>query len=162
MEQREAKPSFYRIHSGLFLLAVLVEIWAAVFLGWWFWPQAKYRLFGEARAASTVPKILAYQARVTDSAGTAVPNGSLSVKFVLYDSASGGTCLYAARGSCGTPTAKTVTVASGVFTTQIGESGDEESAPEAQPETPPEPKIEDVPPEEPLSVDSGSSTDEVN
>ncbi|WKZ28703.1 MAG: hypothetical protein QY323_04160 [Patescibacteria group bacterium] len=77
-----------------------------------------------AYAANSVPKVLNYQARVTDSGGVPVPNGALSVIFRLYDG--DGTCLYSARGSCGTPTAKSVTVTNGVFSTQLGEAGDNE------------------------------------
>ena len=75
-----------------------------------------------AQAVNSVPKILNYQARITDSGGVPVPNGTLSVVFKLYDG--DGTCLYSAQGSCGTPTAKTVTVTNGVFTTAIGAAAD--------------------------------------
>ncbi|WKZ28868.1 MAG: hypothetical protein QY323_05060 [Patescibacteria group bacterium] len=81
-------------------------------------------LISPAYAANSVPKVLNYQARVTDSGGVPVPNGALSVIFRLYDG--DGTCLYSARGSCGTPTAKSVTVTNGVFSTQLGEAGDNE------------------------------------
>jgi hypothetical protein len=96
-----------------------------IFSAWLYWPTVRLWFYiNEAYAASTVPKIINYQARVTDSSGVPVPNGSLSIKVSIYDSASGGTCLYAVRGSCGTPTAKTVTATNGVFSTLIGEAGD--------------------------------------
>ncbi|MFA5854429.1 MAG: hypothetical protein WC866_05110, partial [Patescibacteria group bacterium] len=75
-------------------------------------------------AANSVPKVLNYQARLTDSGGVQVPDGALSIIFKLYDG--DGNCLYTARGTCGTPTAKSVTVTGSVFTTHIGEAADNE------------------------------------
>ena len=74
-------------------------------------------------AANSIPKLLNYQARVTDAGGTAVPDGGLNVKISIYDAASGGSCLYTLRGTCGTPTAKSVTVTNGTFSTVIGDTG---------------------------------------
>src|SRR5688572_19131836 len=75
-----------------------------------------------AEAASTVPKLLNYQARITDDAGVPVPDGNLNIWISVYDASSGGTCLYAMRGSCGTPSFKTVSVVNGVFSTLIGDT----------------------------------------
>jgi hypothetical protein len=67
---------------------------------------------------------LSYQARIVDSSGVQLPDGAQNIKFVIYDALSGGNCEYTARGTCGTPTAKSVTIASGTFSTVIGGSGD--------------------------------------
>ncbi len=78
-----------------------------------------------AHAANSVPKVLNYQARLTDSGGVQVPNGALNVKFVFYDGA--GNCLYTVKGTCGTPTAKSVTVTGGVFSTLLGNAADSDN-----------------------------------
>src|SRR5688572_2236273 len=75
-----------------------------------------------ASASSTVPKLLNYQARITNSSGVPVPDGNLNIWISVYDASSGGTCLYAMRGSCGTPSFKTVSVVNGVFSTLIGDT----------------------------------------
>jgi|GEM_PF-4282267 len=81
-----------------------------------------------ASAAPTIPKILNYQARITDSAGVPVPDGNLNIWISVYDAPSSGTCLYAMQGSCGTPDYKTVNVVNGVFSMLIGDmaNGDNE------------------------------------
>ncbi|MFA5854259.1 MAG: hypothetical protein WC866_04195 [Patescibacteria group bacterium] len=83
-----------------------------------------FSLVFPVHAANSVPKVLNYQARLTDSGGVQVPDGALSIIFKLYDG--DGNCLYTARGTCGTPTAKSVTVTGSVFTTHIGEAADNE------------------------------------
>ncbi len=69
------------------------------------------------------PGIITYQGKLTDASGSAVSNGTYSIKFSLYDAASGGSCQYTASGTCGTPTALSVTVTSGVFSVALGGSG---------------------------------------
>src|ERR1041385_2689198 len=63
-----------------------------------------------AQAASTIPEILNYQARITDASGVPLPTGPLNVTILLYSTDTGATCIYALRGTCGTPLAKTVMV----------------------------------------------------
>ena len=81
-----------------------------------------------ASAANEIPKLLNYQARITDDSGVPVPDGNLNIWISVYDASSGGSCLYAMRGSCGTPSFKTVNVVNGVFSTLIGDTagGDNE------------------------------------
>ncbi|MBN1584821.1 hypothetical protein JW899_00425, partial [Candidatus Uhrbacteria bacterium] len=71
---------------------------------------------------------LNYQARITNSTGISLADGSKSVKFVIYDALSGGNCEYTARGTCSATESdqlgKDVTIANGSFSTVIGESGD--------------------------------------
>ena len=40
--------------------------------------------------AITIPQMLSYQGRLTDTAGRAVPNGQYTVTFRLYDTEAGG------------------------------------------------------------------------
>ncbi len=94
-----------RIGQGLLLFVL--------FSGWMFaFPAA-----GRAAIAQTIN----YQARLWTAAGTAVTDGSYSVKFSLYTTASGGTPIWTAAGTTGTPTAITVTVTNGQFTTLLGD-----------------------------------------
>ena len=55
-------------------------------------------------------------------------DGSLSVQFTIYDASATGTCRYTTRGTCGTPTAKTVTVTNGVFSTLLGDTASGDNA----------------------------------
>jgi fibronectin-binding autotransporter adhesin len=66
---------------------------------------------------------LNYQARITDSNGIPI-DGTKNIKFVFYDASTAGNCEYTAQGTCGTPTAKSVTINSGSFSTVLGESTD--------------------------------------
>lgn len=76
-------------------------------------------------AFASVNKQINYQGKLTrPSDGQPVADGSYNVIFRIYDAASGGNCLWSARGDCGSPTAKSVTTSGGVFTTILGEAGD--------------------------------------
>ncbi|MEN8252281.1 MAG: hypothetical protein ABFQ53_01750, partial [Patescibacteria group bacterium] len=67
---------------------------------------------------------LTYHGKLTDTSNVAVADGDYSFKISIYSVASGGTPIWTARGTTGTPTAKTVAVQNGVFTTTLGDSGD--------------------------------------
>ena len=98
-------------------LAAFLFVFALV--GSFFAPQ-----FADASGPS-VNLLLNYQARLTDASGTPLfpdTTGSKNVKFLIYDSAN--VCQWTARGTCGAPTAKSVTMSNGVFSTLLGESGD--------------------------------------
>ena len=110
------------IREHLLFWAFATEVLVIVFMAWWNWPTVQELWIRNVNAGQTIPKLLNYQARVTDAGGTAVPDGALNVKMSIYDAASGGTCLYTIRGSCGTPTSKSVTVTNGTFSTQIGDT----------------------------------------
>src|SRR3989338_638738 len=68
------------------------------------------------------PKIISYQAKVTDSSGVTVSDGTYSIKFALYSAASSGDCFYVASGTCASPTAMSVTITSGIFSVLIGDT----------------------------------------
>jgi hypothetical protein len=72
-------------------------------------------------AAAGINKMVSYQAKMTDSIGVTVENGTYYLTLRIYDSASGGTCLYSAVGTCGTPTSTAVTVTNGVLSVMIGD-----------------------------------------
>lgn len=65
---------------------------------------------------------LNYQGKITDSNGVAVADGTYNAKFVIYDAASGGNCLWTAVGACDTSDfgTTTVTTVNGIFSTALG------------------------------------------
>ena len=76
-----------------------------------------------AQAAIAPPNILSYQGRLLNSNGVPVTSSTASIKFKLYDSASGGTCLWSNSSStCATETAHTVTLSSGLFSENLGDT----------------------------------------
>ncbi|MBM3204615.1 hypothetical protein FJZ48_01380, partial [Candidatus Uhrbacteria bacterium] len=76
----------------------------------------------ETRAASGVNRQINYQAKLLDASGLPVADGNYSIKFSLYDSLSGGTRLWTATGTVGTPTALTVAVQNGLFSRLLGDT----------------------------------------
>ncbi|MFH1890454.1 MAG: hypothetical protein ABIJ91_02730, partial [Candidatus Kuenenbacteria bacterium] len=79
-------------------------------------------LIGSASAA--INKAFNYQGKLMDSSGNAVSDASYDIKFTIYDASTGGNCAWTARGTCAAPTAKSITISSGLFSTMLGESGD--------------------------------------
>lgn len=63
-------------------------------------------------AWSSVPSLISYQGVLTDGAGTAVPNGSYSITFSLYDVDTGGAALWTET--------KSVFVTGGIFNVTLG------------------------------------------
>jgi hypothetical protein len=76
-----------------------------------------------ARASLDVPQVLSYQGRLTDASRITVDDGSYSMKFSLYTASVAGSCLWTASGTCGTPTAVSITVTDGVFSVLLGDTG---------------------------------------
>ncbi len=96
---------------GILVLAMLRQMYPKVF------------------AAPGINKQLNYQGKLQDADGITVPDGSYNMKFTIYDAASDGTALWSARetDACGAPinpSAKSISVYNGVFSTLLGESGD--------------------------------------
>jgi len=75
----------------------------------------------ELRAATGINKQINYQGKLTDQLG-ALLTGTYNIKFVIYDAATGGNCLWAARGACGAVTARSVSVSSGIFNVMLGDT----------------------------------------
>ncbi|MBI2474987.1 hypothetical protein HYV69_01015, partial [Candidatus Uhrbacteria bacterium] len=78
--------------------------------------------------AASPPNILTYQGRVLDANGVPVSSSSASMKFFLYSSLSGGTCIWSNSSSTcdgntpGSTTARTVTLTNGLFTENLGDT----------------------------------------
>ncbi len=83
-----------------------------------------------AQAAVSPTNIVTYQGRVLDSNGTPVANASLNMKFFLYDSLVGGVCLWSnSSANCngntpGSATNRVVALTDGLFTQNLGDTGD--------------------------------------
>ncbi len=68
---------------------------------------------------------ITYHGKLTDATlDTAVPNGTYNFTISIYDTDIGGNCLWTARGTCSTPTSKSITITNGIFNTTLGEAGD--------------------------------------
>ncbi len=66
-----------------------------------------------AASQADVPGLISYQGRLTDSAGQPVPDGTYTMDFAVYGSATGGTAVWQETG-------RPVNVSGGVFTTVLG------------------------------------------
>lgn len=71
-------------------------------------------------AAAGINGIIQYQAKVTDSAGTALADGTYDFKFRIMNAASGGTELWAEIYDTAVGNGSPVTVTSGVMTVDLG------------------------------------------
>jgi hypothetical protein len=68
-----------------------------------------------AITSAAIPMIINYQGRLTNSAGSPVPDGPYLIKFIIYDAPVGGTVLWDNNY-------RTVQVAGGLFTYALGDS----------------------------------------
>lgn len=75
-----------------------------------------------SQATTGIPKMINYQGRLTDADDILVPNGNYDFIIRIYDSESGGNCLWAWKGICGSPTAVPVSVSGGVFSVLLGDT----------------------------------------
>src|SRR5665647_359715 len=75
-------------------------------------------------AQAAPDSVISYQGKLTNNSDVAVADGSFDFTLTIWDGLTGGTCLWSARGTCGTPTAKSVAVSKGIFSTFLGEAGD--------------------------------------
>ncbi|MFA5986944.1 MAG: tail fiber domain-containing protein [Parcubacteria group bacterium] len=70
---------------------------------------------------------LTYHGKLTDTLGLAVPNDDYDFTLTIWNdptSTDTADCLWSARGTCETPTSKSLTVTNGIFTTTLGEALD--------------------------------------
>ncbi len=81
-------------------------------------------LFSYTLVFSAPDNVLNYQGKLTDTSDISVADASYDFKFTIWDAESGGNCQWSAQGSCVTPTAKSITLENGVFSTVLGEAGD--------------------------------------
>lgn len=78
---------------------------------------------GSKKSEAAINSQLNYQGKLTDDNDVAVADGNYNMILTLYDAASGGSCVWTARGTCGTPTARSVAVANGIFSIMLGDTG---------------------------------------
>ncbi|TSC95566.1 MAG: hypothetical protein Athens101410_440, partial [Parcubacteria group bacterium Athens1014_10] len=73
-------------------------------------------------AQAAITKQINYQGRLVDSLNNTVSNGSYNIKFSIYNASSGGQCLWTARGTCASPTARAIVVSSSMFSIMLGDT----------------------------------------
>ena len=79
-------------------------------------------VFGFSQTVSAaMSQNLLYQAHLSTLSGAAVPDGGYTAKFSLYDSSIGGTRVWTAAGTVGTPTTVSITVSNGAFSVKLGD-----------------------------------------
>lgn len=93
----------------------------------------QFGFFGGRKPASMavagIPKMINYQGKLTDANNVPVANGAYNMILTIYDASAAGNVLWSSRESdaCGAafnPSAKSITVANGLFSTLLGETGD--------------------------------------
>lgn len=79
--------------------------------------------------AASAPNIITYQGRVLNANGVPVANTSLSMSFALYTASSGGTCVWSnSSATCASVTARSVTLTTGLFTENLGDTSNSYAA----------------------------------
>ncbi|MFH1142750.1 MAG: hypothetical protein V1695_03480, partial [Candidatus Uhrbacteria bacterium] len=75
--------------------------------------------------AVSPPNIISYQGRLLDANANPVGDASLNMQFRFYDSLAGGTCLWSNDASdCSTNANQSVTLTTGLFSENLGDTGD--------------------------------------
>ncbi|MFH1973534.1 MAG: hypothetical protein ABIK13_02910, partial [Patescibacteria group bacterium] len=84
---------------------------------------AAFVVFGpETTVAQGINRSVSYQGKLLTASEIPVADGDYAVKFSLYDAESGGNRLWTSSGTTSSPSAVTVTVHSGLFTVQLGDT----------------------------------------
>ncbi len=79
--------------------------------------------------AAAPPNIVTYQGRVLNANGVPISSASATMIFELYDSLAGGSCLWSNSSStCASATGRSVTLTNGLFTENLGDTGDSYAA----------------------------------
>lgn len=92
-------------HIAVLLMFILLLFALTILLAW------------PAHAAQTTPYKINYQGRLTNSAGTPMPDGSYNMRFRIADAASGGNILWLETRD----TTNRVVVTNGIFNVQLGD-----------------------------------------
>ena len=71
---------------------------------------------------AAVNRQMNYQGKLTNGSDVAVADANYDFVVRIYDSDSGGNCLWSARGSCVSPTARSVAVSKGIFSIMLGDT----------------------------------------
>lgn len=75
------------------------------------------------------PTFYSYQGRLLNANGVPVSDTTVDVIFEFYDAVSGGTCLWSnSSATCATTTARSVTLTDGLFSENLGDTGDSYAA----------------------------------
>jgi hypothetical protein len=83
----------------------------------------------DVNAAATPPRMISYQGRILNANGVPIANTSIDMIFQFYDSLAGGTCLWSNSASdCATATARSMVLTDGLFSTNLGDTGDSYAA----------------------------------
>ncbi len=100
------------MRSGLFVLLRSL-VFACLIMG--------VAMFHVGSADAAVTQQFSYQGRLSDSANAPVANSVYTMKFSLYTAASGGTPIWTAAGTVGSPTGISVSVTSSLFSVALGD-----------------------------------------
>jgi hypothetical protein len=73
-------------------------------------------------AHAAITKEISYQGKLTNTSGVAVADGNYNMVLSLYTVSTGGTPVWTARGTVGTPTTRSVAVANGIFSIMLGDT----------------------------------------
>src|SRR3989339_685373 len=99
-----------KLSSRIFVISA---IFLSAIFSLWLWQNSA--------VAAIAPSVITYQGKVLVSGSPA--SSTLSMKFVLYDSLTGGTALYTASGTLPTTSTISITPSSGIFSVDLGGSG---------------------------------------
>ncbi|OGH85119.1 MAG: hypothetical protein A2294_03990, partial [Candidatus Magasanikbacteria bacterium RIFOXYB2_FULL_38_10] len=71
--------------------------------------------------AQAINQQITFQGKLTDASGNNLA-GTYYLKFSIYDASTGGSCQYTGAGSCGSVTTTPVTLTSGIFSVNLGDT----------------------------------------
>lgn len=71
---------------------------------------------------AAISKQINYQGKLTDVSNVAVADGNYDMIISLYTASSGGTPIWTARGTIGSPTARSVALENGIFSIMLGDT----------------------------------------
>ena len=81
--------------------------------------------FIKTMKAASAPNIISYQGRVLDTNANPVGDASVNMQFRFYDSLAAGTCLWSNDATdCTTNANKSITLTTGLFSENLGDTGD--------------------------------------
>src|SRR3989338_285366 len=108
-----------KLHIQLLKMGLLAGSLALIGFG------LRLTLADQTLAATGINKQLNYQAKLADANGVQIAYNTYYIKFVIYDSLTGGNCLWTAAGACDSSDfgTTTVTTVNGVFSSVLGGTG---------------------------------------
>jgi hypothetical protein len=117
------RPNHRTFFSGRGQLVRRVVCAFQIFLNVLFLVAPSLGLPNPVQAAENIDQRISYQAHLNDGSGTPVADGTYSIKFSIYNAATGGTRLWTAAGTVSSPTAISVSVVQGLFSVLLGDTG---------------------------------------